>query len=144
MHSVQHRPGGAIMEVRCTGGKTTQDGSLDLADVIEFSIDCRLAKVGGRLAVARRRARGRIFADRDARQIADIQSAHIGGSVGRTWISGADVQGRRERVISHVWSIVTSAAGSLKCRNSGRNQATRRCGVVDSSYTGDINRLGIE
>src|SRR6202011_6057958 len=28
--------------------------------------------------------------------------------------------------------------------NSGRNQATRRCGVVDSSYTGDINRLGIE
>ena len=117
MHRIEQSLGGAVMKVRCARGKTTQDRSLDLADVIKFSIDGRLAKIGGRLAVARRRTCGRIYiAGRDARQIAHIKAAHIGGNVGRTWIAGADVQRRRERVIAHIWSIVTSAAGSWKCR----------------------------
>src|ERR1700736_1780903 len=144
-YRIQQSLGGAVMKVWCARGKTTQDGPFDLAHVIKFSIDGRLAKIGGGLAVARRRTRGRIyFADRDARQITYIQTAHVGGNVGRAWITSADVQRRREGVIAPIRSIVTRAAGSLKCLNSIWKQAARRSGVVDSSNTCDINRLGIE
>src|SRR5580693_7707239 len=145
MHHIQQGPRGAGMEVRCAGGETTQDGPLDFADVIEISIDGRLAKIGSRFAVAGRRTRGRIYlAYRDAWQIADIQAAHIGGSVGRTWITSADVQRRWEGMIAEVWSIVTGSAGSWQSRNSARHQATCRYVVVDARHPGDINRLRIE
>jgi len=41
------------MEVRRAGSKTAQDGTLDLANVVEFAIDQGLAEIGCSFASAR-------------------------------------------------------------------------------------------
>ena len=42
--SIQQSPGGAIVEKRGPGGKTAQDRTLDLANLIEFAVDQSLAQ----------------------------------------------------------------------------------------------------
>src|SRR6266702_2321810 len=127
------------MKIRGACGETAQDRSLDLAHVVEFSVDQGLAEVGGGLAVARRRrrVRGQIqFAHCDARQVADIQASQTSGRA-RSWVASPDVQRRREGMIAHIWRIVAGAASSLK-------RATGREIVVDPSYTGNVDGPGIE
>src|SRR5215469_5126246 len=97
------------MEVRRARRKTSEDRSLDLADVVEPTVDQCLAEIRGGLASTRSR-----LAHRNARQVADIQAPQIDRRVGRVEIASADVQWRRERVIAYVRRVVTGAARPLK------------------------------
>src|SRR5216683_6762625 len=135
------------MKVWCTGRKTAQDRTLDLANMVEFTVDQSLAEIGCGLASVRQPwwIRSQIqFAYRNARQITHIQSSQVGSRVGRVGVAGANVQRRWEGMISDIWCVMTCAAGSWKRGNAAGKQAPGRGIVVDPSYTGDVNGPGIE
>ena len=54
--SIQQRCRRTIMKIGRTTGKSTQDGSFNLANVIELAIDQSLSEIGGCFAVVGRQA----------------------------------------------------------------------------------------
>src|SRR5262245_2524163 len=107
--------------------------------MVEFAVDQGLADVGGGLAVHRTD-----LAHRDLRYVAHIAAPEIHTWIRANGISGPDVQGRREGMITNVWRIVARAARSLKHGNAAGDQAAGRHVVVYSRDAGDVNGFGIE
>ena len=86
------RGGGAVVEVRGTGGEASQDGAFDFADMVEVAVDQSLAEVGGGFAVVGGSSAGCVdLADGDLRQIADVEAAEVRRAIGRAGIARADV-----------------------------------------------------
>src|SRR5262245_44207699 len=115
MHDIQERFSRTVVEVGRTSGETAQDWSFYFAYMVEFAVYEALAEIACSPAIIRRLIRVRIgFADCDLRQVTYAESSEIDGRVGWIWISGADVQGSRKRVVADIRCVVTGAAGSLK------------------------------
>src|ERR1700689_1456092 len=101
------------MEGRGAGGEAPQERSLNLADMGEVAVNQGLAEIARGSAVF---ARLTVYelAHRDARQIADLQPAQIGGFIRVTGVPCADIQGRREGMVAYVRRVMARAAGSSK------------------------------
>src|SRR5713101_3896660 len=83
VYGVEERCRRAVMEVRRAPRETSQDGSLNLANMVEPAINQGLSEIACRLTVARRQARSCVlFAHGDLRQVAQIQAPQIDGAVG--------------------------------------------------------------
>src|SRR5262249_5234096 len=114
IHRVQQRRGGAVVKIGGARGQSTQDRSLDLAEVGALTGNQRTARVRHHKGLPRMRT---ILAlQGENRQPGNIERRRTTSS----GIGDADVQGRLDGVIAHIGSVVAGAAESRNGRQVER------------------------
>src|SRR5207249_2089597 len=71
-------------------------------------------------------------------------AAQVHRWIARAGISGADVERRRERVVTQVGRVVAGAARPLKRRDAAGPEASGAYIVVDAFHAGDVDGPRVE